>query len=202
MKRIGLILILSCFTPFIAQAEVPEFLESLYIFSTQNLVPADIEGGDCDWAELPLGEPAVAGFHQELFSVHSKKTSGELLKDDLKQVGKLDACVAGTPIPNQERIQTVYDLGAVWLLHINEKVYFVGGHLRFRTPAPGTGAEFPGPGYTLLSGTGTILNPITLDWRGSMTSNAISDPIEIGNGDYEIGSIITVRLYTPNPNAD
>ena len=93
MKKIGLILLLTWLAPFVAQADGPAYSESLYMFKTKNVTP--VSAADCSWANGFLGEgvESIGGNMQDLYSVQSKVTTGQL-KHDKKKVGELHACAS------------------------------------------------------------------------------------------------------------
>jgi hypothetical protein len=170
----------------------------LLFLKTENVTPVSPE--DCAWANPFLQEVSIGGFDSDLFTVQSKKTSGELLKDTINKVGEIRACL-GQGFPATERGLLVADFGIVWDLSLNGQSYLVGGGGRFRTNPPAFPPNFPEPGMSLAGTTGTIVIPPNVFTPvGSMSGNTLGN--EFGIAGYEDGSLITVRLYAPVPNAN
>ena len=204
MKKLLCIFAVVFFFPSLVIADGPQYEESLYVFQTRNIEPfLDPESPDeCGWA-IPLfdeSDPLAGGLKEDLYSVHTKKTSGEVLNGDVKKIkdsGKLVVCFSeGYPV-----FESGIPLGegrAFWYLTINNQEYLVGGVLRYRTGPPGFGLpEFPEMGMGLIAGTGTIVVPSApLSPVGSLTTNTLVD--FVGNQGYEPSALVTVRLYTPN----
>ena len=206
MKKMLWILAFGCFFSGLVNADGPQYLESLYIFNARNLEPFlnPQDYGECGWAAGLFGDvfPLEGGGTQDLYSVHTKKTNGEVLNGNVREIkksGKLVTCFSeGYPV--NERGLIFGEAGFIWRLIIDDKVYLVGGAGRYRTSPPIDFPDnFPEYGLGLLGATGTIVDPDLLFAPvGSMTTNALVNLV--GNENYKPESIVTVRLYTPNPN--
>ena len=198
MKLIRVFLLATFFTSYLTFADGPLFDESLHVLKTGDLTP--VSAGDCAWASPFLQQPAQGGYDFDLYTLQSKKTTGEILVDGLKKVGNVNACF-GSGYPVTERGLPFGEVGIVWYLELNGQTYLVGGASRFRTNPPGFNPDFPEPGMYLSGASGTIVVPPAIFTPvGSMTSNGLGN--EAGVEGYEDGTIVTIRLYSPSSDAN
>jgi hypothetical protein len=202
MNRIKIIVLLSAIflIPGTIFAKDADDGEKIYVVYQQNRIPIPVDElkNLCDPEEwLFGGQPVFAGSRADLYSVHTKKTDGSILKDDLKKVGSLVGCQSALqPVLERGAFPTL-DGGLVIYLTLNGNQYMVTGSNRLRTnPVFG----FPEPGQFLSGSTGTIQKPFTLadfpnniEVVGSISINTIS-AFTGGNLD-DSSSIYTLRLY-------
>ena len=199
MKNIGYILFFICLLPGTLFAQAPELEETIYVVRQQNRTEMPFDA--CDPALPFLGtQPRISAVRSDLYSVHTKKTNGSVLKDDLKKVGTVFGCTVDWT-PETERGFPTADFGQVWQMTLNGKEYTVTGSLRLRTdPAnPPFGFPIPNTGMVLLTSTGTVHKSFATDWPpvvvGTMSGNFLSDPLAIGG--YDELAIFTISLYEP-----
>ena len=205
MKGLYLLLVLALLCPTAAFAEDGIYEEKIYVVQQQNRRPVDDLAIDCAWASQ-LAVIPIAGNKSDLYSVQSKKTTGLLLKDDIKKVGELLGCYdIGSPQLERGVIPT-YDFGQVWLLKLDGNPYIVTGMSRLRTN-PAVDDIMGVPGNFLGVGTGTIFTPSSILENppvpvGSFAQNYISHIS--GLPQFRSEGILTIRLYsgTINGNGD
>ena len=194
MKLFRLILLITFFTPCLSHANGPLFDESLHVLKSGSRTA--VSAADCAWAEIFLNETPMGGNNFDLYTLQTKKTSGEILKEGLKKVGNVRSCF-GTGYPVNERGIPFGEVAIVWQLELNGQSYLVGGAARFRTNPPGFNPDFPELGMYLAGATGTIvIPPAYFTPVGSLTSNTLGN--EFGVAGYEDGAIVTIRLYKPS----
>lgn len=171
-----------------------------YVFRALNPVEMS-QADECDQAAIILGQPIAdtpgAITRQDLYGVHSKKTTGVFSTSPKKKVGESVACLLGLPFFTFEFDEPRLNYGIAVYLSFNGETVVARGTLTFRTAPPGFGPAFPAPETYLMATQADVFQfrngvPVFL---GVFTSNILGNPTSVEG--YAAGSIMTLRLYRP-----
>ncbi len=177
------------------ESESTLLAERSFIFYSANQDALPLEFCDT-WSTPYLGEPPASARSWDLYPVTSEAETGEVEVLSENKIGEMFACL-GSPYEVPERIVSLAEVGATFLVVLEEKEYFAGGHIKVRTgvPLPDFPDQFPAEGFAITSGTGTAYDVSSGELVGAITVNGLSDPFARGVADYKLTGLVSLRLY-------
>ena len=174
--------------PGMAFADAEDFDEITYVFrSFESEVPADLQ--EC----VDIGIPYVPDFanNYDLYSLHSKKTNGLVLNEDIKRIGHVLTCGDFSGIG----WENVFDPFPMYF-----KVTLDGMELIAQGQGRYLSLDVPEDLLFMLTATLRIIEAPPEIIGGWLVTNTLSNPF--GLPGYVGGSFASIRLFTHAVNND
>lgn len=198
MRRHNCLIGLAFLAPSVLFAQAPAIQESIHVVRQQNRTAVPAEA--CNWA-IPFlgGQALISSFLSDLYTVHTKKTDGSTLKDDVKKVGWSLGCTAEFTLEYERVDYLTADFGEIWQVELNGTEYTITGSNRMRTDPTSPPYGFPSPltGMFIGTSTGTVHKSFSDYWPpvvvGSFSCNFLTDPSQ--SGGFEELATCTISLY-------
>ena len=209
VRAVGYVFVFSLFLATGASGDEPLFEERVQVLFASpdaELIPPGDWYVVCSKAVPHLqGGNVVGAGRQKLFSFHTRKSDGEVVKRSIKEIGSLLLCIDGGE-PHLERgMEPGYDTGVFWELNIEGKKYFARGATRVRGPFGFPEPSGPNPTNNLLEPHLNALQATVFDAEnfndccfnqlGSLTGSSFANLG--GQPSYRGGTIYVLRTFTP-----
>ena len=188
-QNIFILFVIAIFlTPSMVFADAEDFDEITYVFrSFESDVPADLQ--EC----LDIGIPyfPTHATNYDLYSLHSKKTNGLVLNEDIKKIGHVLTCADFSGIG----LENLFDP-----FPMNFKVTLDGMELIAEGQGRYLSFDVPEDLLGMLTATMRIIEAPPEIIGGWLVTNTISNGFVLPG--YVNGSFATIRLFTPAVNDD
>jgi hypothetical protein len=181
-----LFLIAIFLTPSMAFADAEDFDEVTYVFrSFESEVPADLQ--EC----VDIGIPYVPDFasNYDLYSLHSKKTNGRVLNENIKRIGHVLTCGDSSGLTWENRFDPFPVYFKVTVDGMELIAQGQGRFLSFDVPEAFLGMATNA--LEIIEGPPEIIG-------GFLVTNTISNVFGIPG--YANGSFASIRLFIPAAN--